>query len=286
MTELQPSVLAAIDGSRSAESVCDYASWIARVIGAELKLLHTISTTLTPVSSDLSGSIGLGAQDELLNELTNLERQRSKLLLEKGRLMLEASKDRAQRSGAANVTVMQRHGDLVESLIELEEDTRVLVMGIRGESHDGAESGLGNKLESVLRSLHRPMLVVNSAFVEPKTILLAYDGGDSATKALNMVASSPLFKSVHCHVVYAGKEASGAALLKKSEEVLSDAEVECTTHCIEGDLGKQIADLQSKYDVDMTVMGAYSHGKLRDFLVGSLTTEVLKNTAKPLLFLR
>lgn len=286
MTELQPSVLAAIDGSKSAEAVCDYASWISRVIGAELKLLHTISTTLTPVSSDLSGSIGLGAQDELLNELTNLERQRSKLLLEKGRLMLEASKDRAQRSGAANVTVMQRHGDLVESLIELEEDTRVLVMGIRGESHEGAESGLGNKLESVLRSLHRPMLVVNSSFVEPKTILLAYDGGDSATKALNMVASSPLFKSVHCHVVYAGSEASGAALLKKSEEVLSDAKVECTTHCIEGDLGKQIADLQSKYDVDMTVMGAYSHGKLRDFLVGSLTTEVLKNTAKPLLFLR
>ena len=286
MTELQPSVLAAIDGSKSAEAVCDYASWISRVIGAELKLLHAISTTLTPVSSDLSGSIGLGAQDELLNELTNLERQRSKLLLEKGRLMLEASKDRAQRSGAANVTVMQRHGDLVESLIELEDDTRVLVMGIRGESHEGAESGLGNKLESVLRSLHRPMLVVNSSFVEPKTILLAYDGGDSATKALNMVASSPLFKSVHCHVVYAGSEASGAALLKKSEEVLSDAKVECTTHCIEGDLGKQIADLQSKYDVDMTVMGAYSHGKLRDFLVGSLTTEVLKNTAKPLLFLR
>ena len=286
MTELQPSVLAAIDGSKSAEAVCDYASWIARVIGAELKLLHTISTTLTPVSSDLSGSIGLGAQDELLNELTNLERQRSKLLLEKGRLMLEASKDRAQRSGAANVSVMQRHGDLVESLVELEDDTRVLVMGIRGESHEGAESGLGNKLESVLRSLPRPMLVVNSAFVEPKTILLAYDGGGSATKALNMVASSPLFKSVHCHVVYAGSEASGAALLKKSEEVLSDAQVECTTHCIEGVLGKQIADLQSKYDVDMTVMGAYSHGKLRDFLVGSLTTEVLKNTAKPLLFLR
>ncbi|HEY8568766.1 universal stress protein, partial [Microbulbifer sp.] len=116
MTEQKdPLVLSCIDGSRYSGAVCDYAAWIASRTGAPVKLLHNIERVSTPAVADLSGSIGLGSQEELLEELANLEQQRSKLLLEQGRQMLERAKERAADAGAERVLTCQRHGSLVES---------------------------------------------------------------------------------------------------------------------------------------------------------------------------
>ncbi len=286
MDTIQPAVLACVDGSNSSSSVCDYASWIAAETGAPLHLLHTIAHQSVPVVTDLSGSIGLGAQDELLEELTQLEQQRSKLLLKKGKLILEAAFERIKRAGVDNVTSGQRHGTLQENLVDMEEATRVLVIGLRGESSGENERGIGSKVESILRSLHRPMLIVNQAFVLPETILLAYDGSDAARKALNMVAHSPLFNKISCHVVFEGNESDASSHLSDAEAVLSGQVASVTTHHVEGDLAELLCNLQVKFDIDLTVMGAFSHGKLRDIIWGSLTSRVLKNTAKPLLLLR
>ena len=96
MTEQKdPLVLSCIDGSRFSGAVCDYSAWIASRASAPIKLLHNIERVTTPAVADLTGSIGLGSQEELLEELTSLEQQRSKLLLEQGRQMLEGAQERA-----------------------------------------------------------------------------------------------------------------------------------------------------------------------------------------------
>ena len=286
MASTQQKVLACVDGSQSAASVVDYATWIAAAVDVPLQLLHTIDQAKTPALSDLSGSIGLGSQQELLDELTQVEAQRSKLLMRQGKMILDAAKARVEATSSVQVSCRQRHGSLAENLIDLEDETRVLVLGIRGESHADGQTGVGHKIESVLRSLRRPMLVVNQAFQPPKSILLAYDGSEAAEKALQMVVSSPLLKSLHCHVVFAGAKAASIAPLEKARSVLAAASVATTLHHISDDIAGCIATLQHEYDVDLTVMGAFSHGRLRDFLWGSVTGKVLENTAKPLLLLR
>ena len=286
MDIVQTNILACIDGSQSAKSVVDYAAWVARVIDAPLQLLHTIDYPTVPAVSDLSGSIGLGAQEELLEELAQVESQRSKLMLRQGKMMLDAARERAMQAGVNQISSRQRHGSLQENLLDLEEETRLLVLGIRGESHGEGESGVGHKIESVLRSLHRPMLVVNQPFQEPKQVLLAYDGSESAEKALKMVASSPLFKSLQCHVVFVGDEAASQGPLENARSILSDSNVAVDVHRVDGDLGVAIPELQRSLNIDLTVMGAFSHGRLRDFIWGSVTAKVLENTAKPLLLLR
>ena len=92
-------VLACIDGSSLTEAVCDYAAWIAQRVDAPLKLLHTIDHHHeTAAISDLSGNIGVDSQDHLLEEITNVEQQRSKLRLQQGKLLLQAAKERVIQS--------------------------------------------------------------------------------------------------------------------------------------------------------------------------------------------
>jgi nucleotide-binding universal stress UspA family protein len=281
-------VLACIDGSSVSEAVCDYSSWIAIKSGTPLKLLHTIEHKQEPAVSDLTGAIGLGSQQELLNELTELEQSRSKLLIKKGQLMLEAAKERVIKAGFEKPVMSQRHGRLSESLIELEDKTGLIVMGIRGEAHEQKNKGLGTQLETIIRSLHKPILVVTKEYVEPKQFMLAYDGSESCIKALKMVAESSLCKGIPCHIVHVGgtDKSKGEALLEEAANVLRNENIEVVTNQIFGNVADALSDYQMNNNIDLMAMGAFSHNRFRDFLLGSFTTKMLAATKKPLLLLR
>ncbi|MBV1910481.1 MAG: universal stress protein [Kangiellaceae bacterium] len=278
------SIVACIDGSSSSEQVCDYASWIATAVDRPLKLIHTIEHNHNPAVSDYSGAIGLGSQQELLQELTDVEQSRSSLLIKKGQLMLNAAKDRASQAGVSKVETYQHHGTLAESLVEIEDEMRVMVIGIRGKEHEDQEKGIGHQLESVIRSMHKPILVVNKDFSQPKTTMLAYDGSASCKKALQMIASSKLFSGLPCHVVHVGSNAE--ALLDEATMVLEQAGIKATSVQLEGKVDEVLARYQAENDIELTLMGAFSHNRFRDLLLGSFTAKMLAATNRPLLLLR
>lgn len=281
-------VLACIDGSALTDAVCDYASWIARRVDAPLKLLHTIDHHHeTAASVDLSGNIGIDSRDHLLAEIANLEQQQSKLRLQQGKSLLKAAKERVMQAGVANPLTNQRHGSLVESLIELEDQIRVLVIGVRGKVHENQASQLGAKLESIIRSLHRPILVVNDAFSTPQNIMLAYDGSPAAEKALAMVATSPLYKGLRCHLVCVDREDSKGSRLEIAADKLRQAGgIEVITATLDGKPDQALCEYRASHAIDLTVMGAFSHTRIRDLLLGSFTVKMLTKANKPLLLLR
>jgi len=285
MTQHQPLVLACIDGSAISNAVCDYSAWIAQRVNVPLKLLHNIEHVQTPATADLSGNIGLGSQEHLLDELAQLEQQRSKLLLKKGKAILAAAEQRVQQAGIEQPISAKRHGPISESLIELEDETRVLVLGVRGEQHGQQKEKLGTQLEMIIRSLHRPILVVNAEFTEPKTIMLAYDGSEAAEKAVEMVATSPLYKGLTCHLVCVNNKAE--QLLEKANNTLQAANnLTLISVALTGKAETELCDYQAQHNIDLTVMGAFSHTRLRDMLLGSFTIKMLLHTKKPLLLLR
>ncbi len=288
MDNNQSMILACIDGSNISEAVCDYAAWVAKRVSIPLKLLHTIEHPDTADSADFSGSIGLGSQEHLLEELTALEQQRSKLLLKKGKFMLDAAKERVALAGVSNIITNQRHGSLTESLIDLENKIDLLVLGVRGQAHENHSGQIGNQLESVIRSLHRPILVVNGPFVKPQRVMLAYDGGKAAEKAVEMVAASPLYKGLVCHLVCVNKNESTAQelLAAASKKILRGGGIELITQKLTGKADHALCEYQDTHDIDMTVMGAYSHSRLHDMVLGSFTAKMLNNSCKPLLLLR
>ena len=284
MKDLKDYVLCCIDGSSVTPAVCDYAGWIAKTIEAPLRVLHTIEQQQTPAVSDFSGALGLGTSEDLLNELAEVEKSHSRLQIKKGELMLNASKERLIANGIEQVDVRQRHGSLSESLIELEEQIKFLVIGIRGEEHDDSDGGIGRQLETVIRAMHKPILVVNKEFTEPKTIMFACDGSDVCKKALTMIATNSLFSKLHCHVVHVGED--GEALLEGAAAMLREAGNPVTVAQLSGQAEEALAQYQRDQQIDLTVMGAFSHNRFRGFLLGSFTAKMLGATRRPLLLLR
>lgn len=285
----QPQVIACIDGSALTESVCDYAAWISQKVKVPLKLLHTINHHHEMSnSSDLSGNIGLGSQEHLMEEITLLEQQQSKLKMQQGKSMLQAAKEYIQKQGVDNLSCTQRHGDLIEALIDLEDNIRILVLGLRGQVHNNQNHQIGAKLEAVIRSLHRPILIVNDTFVSPKRLMIAYDGSPAADKAVDMVASSPLYKGLVCHLVCVNNnEGTAIKLLEQATNKLQVADnIEVITTKLKGKVDHELCAYQEQHNIDLTVMGAFSHSRLHDMILGSFTHKMLINTNKPLLLLR
>ena len=53
-----------------------------------------------------------------------------------------------------------------------------------------------------------------------------------------------------------------------------------------GDVQDVLLGCRRELDADLIVMGAYGHSRIRQFLVGSITTAMLQRTDCPLLLLR
>ena len=62
-------ILALVDGSIYAESVCHYAAWAAQRLGAPVEAMHVLGRREAPEKADLSGALRLGARTAILAEL-------------------------------------------------------------------------------------------------------------------------------------------------------------------------------------------------------------------------
>ncbi|MGY8811734.1 MAG: universal stress protein [Pseudomonadales bacterium] len=283
----QPKVVACIDGSGAAVTVCDYAAWASQRLQAPLELLHVLDHSQSPAHSDLSGNIGLGSREHLLVELAELDEKRGRLLREQGKSLLEAAARRVRTDGVELPLTRQRHGELVDTLRELEGEIRLLVMGRQGEVSDSLARHVGSHLENVIRTLHRPILVTTGEFSLPRSLMLAFDNSPSTRKGLELLAASPLFAGLSIHLLMVGSDNKDARnALNAAQQHLQQAGLQVTTALRDGEVESVLLAYQRDENIDLIVMGAYGHSRIRQFLVGSTTTGMLRNTQCPLLLLR
>ncbi|WP_258015566.1 universal stress protein [Stenotrophomonas maltophilia] len=281
-------VLAAIDPSVYSESVAHYAAWAAHRLAAPLEYLHVLNRHPEHADSkDLSGSLALGAQEDLLKKLALLDESKSKLAQERGRLLLKHAQAIAQTFHGIQASSKLRHGSLVETLTEQEADVRLFVLGKRGEHADFAKGHLGGQIERAVRAVHRPLLVVSRAYTEVSKILVAFDGSPTTRKGIEMVAGSPLFRGMHVDVLIVGKEDEGTSqALEWALSVLTAAGLSNRGLVVAGDPEEVISLRAKEESTDLLVMGAYGHSRVRQLIVGSTTTSVLRACRIPVLLLR
>ncbi|MGM0534527.1 MAG: universal stress protein [Pseudomonadota bacterium] len=280
-------VMAAIDGSTFSEGVCDYAAWASLALDAPLTFLHVNDNHLPPEERNLSGNLRAGARERLLQELSQLDEQRAKVAQEQGRLMLKAARERAVEDGVAEPGTRQRNGTLVETLEELADEIRLLVVGKRGETAHQDSGHLGSNLERVVRTLHRPILMVPATYRQPEKVMLAFDGSKTTRKGVEMLARSPLFEGIPVHVVINGAETGdNRSQLEWALTTLRDAGHEAEGAIRAGEVEATLHAYQEEHSIDLLVMGAYGHSRIRHLLVGSTTSEMLRKSRIPVLLLR
>lgn len=287
MTNQPQKIIALIDGSVYAASVCDHAAWIARRTGAPVELIHVLGRRDVSDIQDHSGAIALGARTSLLEQLAELDAQRAKLISHRGRAILEDAQALLEKAGVTEITTRLRHGDIVEAVADVEGEARVIVIGKRGEAADFAKGHLGSNLERIVRASHKPVFVASRAFKPVRQVLVAYDGGASAMKAIDHIARSPLFQGLGVHVVTVGTATPEVTRgLADAGAMLQVAGIEAETTVLPGQPETVLAKLVEEGRFDMLVMGAYGHSRIRSLIIGSTTTAMIRACKVPVVLMR
>jgi nucleotide-binding universal stress UspA family protein len=280
-------VIACIHRSTTPHETCDYAAWATLRLDARLEFLHALDRhpEVAPVA-DYSGSIGLGTQESLLAELSTLDEARSKIAIEQGRQLLEGARRRATAAGVPRVDVRQRHGSLIETLLDMQHEARLIVMGQNHRIDSVGMIHLDHNIERVVRAVQAPILVAAKSFTEPRRFVVAFDGSSNARKMVQVVAQTPLLAGIPCSIAMAGKDSSGSRQeLEWARNLLSGAACEAESLLLPGHPESAILELLGEHPGSLLVMGAYGHSRIRQLIVGSTTTTLLRTSPGPALVL-
>ncbi len=281
-------LIAFVDGSVYSESVCDHTAWIAQGTGYSVELLHVLGRReVSSAPSNLSGNITLGARTALLEELSSLDEQRAKLAQKYGRAILDDAKARIESAGVGEVSAKLRIGDIVETVAEFEVDAEMVVVGKRGEAADFAKLHLGSNLERIVRAGQKPVFVASRGFRPIERFLIAYDGGASSMKAVDYVARGKLFAGLQCRLLTVGPDtAETRKRLDDARAILEGGGHSVEASVMQGQPETVISHAVESEAIDLLVMGAYGHSRVRSLIIGSTTTGMVRSCKIPIALFR
>lgn len=280
-------LIALVDGSVYSESVCHHAAWIAMRNDWKVKVYHVMGRRDGVDKADLSGAIRLGARTTLLEQLSDLDAERAKLVKDHGRAILEDAKAIILADGELDVETRLRQGDLVETITAKEDSGDMIIIGKRGEAAGHAREHLGSNLERIVRASHKPVLIANHTYKEIQSVLVAFDGGASSMKAVDYISRTPAFAGLRVTLVFAGNQTSEVTRnLDKAEETLKAGGITCKRHVELGEPENVLSQITSQSENELLVMGAYGHSRVRQLLIGSTTTAMIRSCRVPVLIMR
>ncbi|MFG6106354.1 universal stress protein [Leptolyngbyaceae cyanobacterium CCMR0082] len=285
-------ILLCSDGSAFADSIYRYGAWFARKFQAQTKVLFVTDIRSQKVVStgNFTGSIGLGASDQLLNDLVNLEHERAKLNNQRARLILQNADEVLKTEGLKEVELINPTGFLVDCFHDFEAEADMVVLGKRGEAAEFASGHLGANLDRIVRSSTKPCLVTPQTFAPIERLLLAYDGSPTGKRVLNfLVDSAAGFKDIEIHLLTVAKADSDAAKsqgLADAQQTLQQAGLTATTQLLSGDPEKVIGNYIEQNKISLLLMGAYGHNRIRHLVIGSTTVQLLRSVQVPVLLFR
>lgn len=281
-------ILAAIDGSELSNAVTDYAIWISKASQSPIKFLHTIEHSHHSDIPHHEGTLTPNMKEHLLEELSDEERLESKQLISDGKDIINDARDKAERAGVTDIIAKQRHGTLPDALADLESELAMVVLGSKGEDHQGEKQGLGAQLEEAIRAIHIPVFITKGPFYEPKKMMFAYNGSPTSKIALQLLAQGHFCnQALELHVVSVNSNSEDAqALVVDAEAVFKKENVSVIAKALVGEAIDELTAYQEENNIDVTAMGAFSHGKVHGFFFGSFTTRMLLESKTNFLLIR
>lgn len=282
-------ILVCTDGSAYSPSLYDHALWAARRLGAHLHIVHLIEPApLAPLGADYGGVLGTEAHLQLSADILALEKTRVQVAERRSRAILASALAHLQVGGlpVERIRVEVLHGSLSESVAKLSTTHDLVLVGKRGEHH-ADDAHLGDNLERVLRTSAHPVLVASRAYQPIERFLLAYDGGPAADKAVAHLIETPLLRGLPCHLVSVGTpEDIRESAVIAARDRLAAAGYAVRSEIVSGVPNEVIADTVRREHASLIVMGAYGHGRVRRFFLGSTTSDMIRGCIVPLLMFR
>jgi nucleotide-binding universal stress UspA family protein len=270
------SILVGIDGSDHARSALRYATWLARRLDATVTGLHVVDIVSIEGSffHDISGSLGF----EPYLDFTSKMRE---ALQERGAALLDEFRATCASEGVRCDTALQI-GIVPSEICERARETDLVVIGHRGVNQRFSTGLLGGAAESVTRQCPKPVLVTPLEFSEIRSPLLAYDGSQRASAAMQTAAEVCSQLSLPLAILTVCRELDqGEKILDQARRYLSSYAIETRPYAITGHAYESIpAEIAAKH-YDLVFMGSHGHGRIIELVLGSTTEYVLRNAPCP-----
>jgi nucleotide-binding universal stress UspA family protein len=270
------------DGSDYAKTAIEYGIYIAKLLDAELTGLNVMDIRLIqgPVFTDISGSVGLPPYQEFLPLLQDS-------LGERAGSILQTFKTRCEEAGF-HPEIKKSVGVIDETIVEEGKNADLILLAQRGEHfHLSGGAILGSTAESVVRKAGKPVMVTPAKFMEIESMGLAYDGSGPAENALKLAVELNEQTSWPLSIIIITSDHTvGANLTQKIEDFLEPYKIDSTIIILQGKEEREIIKFIQEGSVELMVMGAYGHNRLRELILGSTTSYVIRKSTIPVLLTR
>ncbi len=277
-------VIACIDSSPCIHALAEAAAWIATQTHRELVLLQILD--YYPASyhlGEISGVSGFESNAMLLKELAELEQKQSELALDYSNNLLNHISEAVHEKFLIQPSTIQEKGDFLEQSFNLLKPDDIVVIGRVGERSAEKNKSIGGNVENFIRGANCTVMTVGENFKPPTRFIFAYDDSPTCKDMLKRVAKSDLLRLLQCHLLYVGDYPE---ILNEPTQFLKNSGMDVVVEYRYGDIADNILDYQAQHQIQLIVLGAFSHSKIRQFFLGSVTTKIFRSATVPLLVLK
>lgn len=269
-------ILVPLDGSDHSKAALEYGLWLAQKFKGALFGQHVIDTVSVegPFFHDISGSLGF---EPYLDFTTRIR----EVLEERGKAILEEFSKRCRERGLRHESFLDM-GIVPNEISERSKVADLVILGHRGINEEFSTGLLGSTAESVTRKCPRPVLVSTKRFKLIERPLLAYDGSQRASSAMESAAEFCTQLRLPLAVLYIPKEEKmGEKVLQEARSYLGPYGIEVRYELAKGYPEQKIIDYLVNFNYDLLFIGAYGHRRIIEMVLGSTTEYVLRKSPCP-----
>lgn len=277
-------VIACIDSSPCINAIAAAAAWVAKQTHRELVLLQILD--YYPASyhlGEISGVIGFESNAMLLKELAELEQKQSELAVSYSNNLLQHISEMIKEQYGMDATVIQEKGDFLEQSFSVLTEDDFVVLGRVGERAAEKNKTIGSNVENFIRGAKCTVMTVGDHFKPPTRFIFAYEYSPTCLKMLNRIPQSDLLRQLQCHLLYVGDHPD---ILQEPEGFLRSHGIDVVSEARYGDVAENIMDYQRQHGIQLVLLGAFSHSKIHQFFLGSITTTIFRNLNVPLIVVK
>jgi nucleotide-binding universal stress UspA family protein len=140
----------------------------------------------------------------------------------------------------------------------------------------------------VVRASAKPILVASRELKPIERVLIAFDAGPSVSKAIFYLAKAhQAFSGLKIELLKVGECTSDATdRVGQAEAMLRSAGYCVRSRILPGQPAQVISDAVEAEEFGLLVMGAYGHSRIRNLIIGSTTTEMIRSCKIPIVLFR
>lgn len=276
------SLLVILDGSKASESAKKLAVQMAKLHKASLTGLGVLDEPwiVAPEAIPLGGAAFKADLDERVLEdikrrVHDLEKQ-----------FMDYCKSQKTQASIIDTT-----GIPAEEIEHFSSEFDIIIMGKDANFHFSPSQEATESIKQILKDSPRPILITSPHLPNQESphVLIAFDGTFSAGRALHMAILLGMLKGKTIHI------ASVSENEKQARYHVNLAAKLCHNHGLDVHLHPLVSaqkpslvllNLLQDLKPSLVVMGAYGHGGIHAFFMGSCSRDLLKETDIPLFMFR